>query len=69
MDRALTGTAVAGGSDQPVVEQPVGLVPQALLVQGVADAREVLQELQHQVLRLAAAGPGEDAAMASMASA
>ena len=55
----LDRDGVAGRGDQPVVEQPVGVVPQALAVQGSADAREMLEELQHQVLRLAAAGPAQ----------
>ena len=57
----LDRDGVAGRGDQPVVEQPVALVPQALLIQGPPDAGEMLQELHHQVLRLAAAGPGQGA--------
>ena len=53
IDRTLTATACAGRGDQPVVEQPVLLVPQALLVQCGPDAGEVLEELQHQILRVA----------------
>ncbi len=36
-------------SQQAVVVQPVALVPEALIVDRVADAREVLQEFQDQV--------------------
>ena len=50
IERAFTGT-VARWSDQPVVEQPVLVVPQALVVHGVADAGEMLEELQHEILR------------------
>ena len=43
------GGAVRG--DQPVVEQPVGLVPQALVVHRLGDGGEVLEELQDQIDR------------------
>ena len=49
---------LAGGRDQPVVVEPVGLVPQALAFDGVPDRGEVLEELQHQVGRRAAGRPG-----------
>ncbi len=39
----------SGRGHQPVVVQAVGLVPQALAAQRVADGREVLEELHHQV--------------------
>ena len=35
--------------DQPVVEEPVGVVPEALGVDGLADGCEVLDELEHQI--------------------
>ncbi len=40
---------VPGRRDQPVVVEPVGLVPQALTGKGVADGGEVLEELEHEV--------------------
>ena len=46
----LDRDAVPGRGHQPVIKQPVGLVPQALFVQGGADAGEMLQELQYQIL-------------------
>ena len=36
--------------EQPVIEQPVGVIPQALLVQSLPDACEMLEELHDQVL-------------------
>ena len=38
------------GGDQPVIEQPVDVIPQPLAVHGVADGGEVLDELEHEVL-------------------
>ena len=49
MERTFTGTWDPVGGDQPVVEEPVGVVPQALGVDGLADGREVLDELEHQI--------------------
>ena len=37
--------------EQPVVVQPVGVVPQALVVHGLGDGGEVLEELQDQAVR------------------
>ncbi len=49
MERTFTGTWDPVGGDQPVVEEAIGVVPQALGVDGLADGREVLDELEHQV--------------------
>src|SRR5208337_721655 len=56
----LDRDGLPGRGEQPVIEKPVGLIPQALNDEGLPDAREMLQELQHQTLSLALARPGED---------
>ena len=48
------------GREQPVVEEPVGLVPQPEAFQGLADAGEVLHELEHEVDAGPLAGPVQD---------
>jgi hypothetical protein len=46
----LDRDGLPGRGEQPVVERPVGLISQALKDEGLPDAREMLQELQHQTL-------------------
>ena len=55
IDRTSIGDRPAVGEPKPVVEEPVRLVPQILRLERVADQREVLEELQHEIGRGAAA--------------
>ena len=46
--------------DEPVVEQPVGVVPQSLIAERAADRREMFEELEHEVGGGTAAAVEED---------